>query len=80
MKGEIFFHFRNFKKGFSLKKNLKKIKAVLRKTKFKEFPRKLEFFLDFFLRKPLFKISKIKKKLLLSLLYFPQNEKKNSFK
>ncbi len=34
-------------------------------------------FLDFFfLRKPLFKISKMKKKLLLSLPYFSQNEKK----
>ncbi len=69
MKGVIFFSFSKFWKGvFVKKKNLKKIKAVLGEIEFKnEFPE---------LRKPLFKISRMKKKLLFSLPYFRQNEKK----
>ncbi len=68
MKGVIFFFiFEILKRGFCKKKS-KKIKDVLRETEFKtEFPE---------LRKPLFKILKMKKKLLLSLPYFRQNEKK----
>ncbi len=64
--------FKSLKKGLHKKKDLKKSKAVLREPECKtEFPE---------LRNPLFKISKMKKKLLLSLPYFRQYEKKNSFK
>ncbi len=72
MKGVIFFSFSKFWIGVFLKKKSKKIKAVLRQKEFKTgFPE---------LWKPFFKIWKIKKKLLLSLPSFRQNEgRENSF-
>ncbi len=81
MKGVIFFSFSKFEKAVFVKKKIQKKLKLSGGREARFFiplsSVKLYFFLAFFiLRKPLFKISKMKKKLLLSLPYFRQNKKK----